>query len=107
MTFILFLVWGIGSVLIYGGVLIQRQSRYRMHQGDRRTSVRREARADRNTAIGLFLTAVGSLLATAFVIFGEPGQGPRVLAISLALGAFLGVGITMLLEGPNGDGEPL
>ena len=104
--FVLFLVWGIGAVLVYAGVLLQRRARWHLHRHDRRRGVRDDARADYRTAIGLFLTALGAMLSTAFVIFGENGSGPRVLAVSLSLGAFLGVGIIMLLEGGTVDTDP-
>jgi hypothetical protein len=102
-AFVLFLVWGIGAVFVYGGVLFQRRARWHLHKHDRRKGVRDDARGDYRTAVGLFLTAVGAMLATAFVLFGEYGSGPRVIAISLSLGAFLGVGIIMLLEGGTVD----
>lgn len=104
--FIFFLVWGIGAVAVYSGVLLQRRARWHLHRHDRRRGVREDARGDYRTAIGLFLTALGAMLATAFVLFGEPGTGPRTLAISLSLGAFLGVGIIMLLEGGTVDTDP-
>jgi len=104
--FIFFLVWGIGAVAVYGGVLTQRRARWHLHRNDRRRGVRDDAKGDYRTAIGLFLTALGAMLATAFILFGEAGSGPRTLAISLALGSFLGVGIVMLLEGGTVDTDP-
>ncbi len=101
--FIFFLVWGIGAVAVYGGVLMQRRTRWHLHRHDRRRGVRDDAKGDYRTAIGLFLTALGAGAATWFVLFGEAGSGPRVFATSLAIGAFLGVGIVMLLEGGTVD----
>ncbi len=84
-------LWGGGTVVAYGRVLYLRRESYRIHR-DRRS------RRDLMAAFGLFLTAVCSGLSIAFVLFGPAGSGPRGFIISVALGAFLAVGILMATE---------
>jgi hypothetical protein len=86
--FIAFLVWGVGTVLVYGFVLYDRIQRF--HQW-------RDARSLRSmlTAVGLFITALGAGIAIALVLFGQPGSGIRGLAVSMSLGAFFATGLIM------------
>ena len=88
---ILGLLWGGGVVWTYGSVLAIRVKANRAHH-DRRT------RRDVNAAIALFITALGSGLATVFVIAGSEGSGMRAFLTALALGSFLGAGLIMRSE---------
>ena len=87
-------LWGGGTVLVYGRVLLIRQQSYRLHR-DRRS------RRDLLAALGLFLVALCSGLSIAVVVFGRNGDGMRSFATALALGAFLAVGILMATEKPE------
>ena len=104
--FAIYLVWGIGTILVYAVVLVRRWLRFQRHRYDRRKAVRRDVRKDVMAGAGLFLTALGSGLAVAFVLFGEPGSGPRSFMIALALGAFTGAGLVMVSE-EDANGEPV
>lgn len=84
--FLAFLVWGFGTVVVYTIVLLQERAQYRLHRDQR-------SRRDMLEAVGLFLTALGSALAIALVLFGEVGTSVRGFSIAIALGAFTGVGI--------------
>jgi hypothetical protein len=86
------LLWGLGTVLIYGAVLVMRVREYRRHH---------DRRSRREVMIGfvLFLTALGSGLAVAFVLFGEAATTLRGISTAIALGAFTGAGLVMLSEG--------
>lgn len=91
MSLLLLLIWGGGTVLAYSVVLRNRRRAFVLHH-DKRS--RRELLA----GAALFLTALSSTLAIVFVLFGQPGSGPRTLVISIALGAFTGAGIVMAQE---------
>ena len=86
--FLAFLVWGVGTVLVYGFVLYDRIQRW--HQW-------RDARSLRSmlTAVGLFMTALGAGLSIGFVLFGESGNSVRSLFVSISLGAFFATGLIM------------
>lgn len=85
------LLWGGGTVLVYAIVLGQRIASWRVHR-DRR------ARRDVMSGFALFLTALGSGAAVAFVLFGDAGQGARGVATAVALGAFTGAGLVLVSE---------
>ena len=84
-------LWGGGTVFAYGRVLLVRRRAYALHH-DRR------ARRDYLSAFGLFIVALLAGSAVGFVLFEEQGQGLRPFVITLALGAFLAVGILMATE---------
>jgi hypothetical protein len=86
------LLWGLGTVIIYAAVLIIRVREFRRH---------RDRRSRREVMIGfvLFLTALGSGMAVAFVLFGEVATTLRGISTAIALGAFTGAGLVMLSEG--------
>lgn len=86
--FLIFLVWGIGTVLVYSIVLRDRWRSWRLHH-DRR------ARRDLLTSVGLFLTALAAAGSIAFVLFGPVGAGIRGLFVALSLGAFFATGLVM------------
>jgi len=86
--FIAFLVWGVGTVIVYGIVLVDRVRRWH-HWRDARS-----ARA-LMTAIGLFLTALCASLAIGFALFGESGSGIRGLLTAVSLGAYFATGVIM------------
>lgn len=90
---IVLLVWGGGTVLAYGRVLLNRTRAYRLHRDSR-------ARRDLASGIALFLTALCSGLSIAFVLFGPAGGGARAFAVAVALGAFFAAGIVMASEKP-------
>jgi hypothetical protein len=81
-----YLVWGVGTTLVYGYVATGSYGDY-VQQRDRRA--RRELIED----VGLFLTAITANLAIVMVLFGEQGGNMRGFLVALSLGAFTGVGI--------------
>jgi hypothetical protein len=91
--YVVFLLWGFGTLAIYTIVVVDRAIRW---------WTARDARARREAlqGVGLFLTAAGSFLAIFVGLFVEPGNGIRTAALGLALGAFTGTGIVML-ESPR------
>jgi hypothetical protein len=88
-----YLVWGVGTLMVYGWVLRRRYQVFRVRP-DRRS--RRELAA----AIALFLVSLAASLAVTFVLFGETGTGIRGLMSAIALGAFTGAGVVMAGEAP-------
>jgi hypothetical protein len=86
--FVAFLVWGVGTVLVYGFVLFDRIQRW--HHW-------RDARSLRSmlTAVGLFLTALGAGLSIGFALFGDNVTGIRGLLTATSLGAFFATGLIM------------
>ncbi len=83
---VVLMLWGGGTVLVYAKALSD-------SYGDFREYHDRRARRDLMADVGLFLTALCSALAVAFVLFGQAGTGVRAFATTIALGAFLGAGI--------------
>ncbi len=88
---VMLIVWGGGTVVTYARVLWLRRRSYTIHH-DRRS------RRDYLTAFGLFLVALTSAMSIAMVLFGEATTGARGFATSVALGAFLAVGLLMATE---------
>ena len=91
---IVLLLWGGGTLAVYGRVLWMRRQAHEQHH-DRRS------RRDYLTAFGFFLVALGSAGSIGFVLFGDVASGPRSFSLALALGSFLGVGIFMATEKPE------
>ena len=85
---VVLLVWGGGTIWAYGDVLINRFHVNRTHHDTR-------SRRELMSGISLFLTALASGIAIAFVLFGPGGTGVRAFAGALALGAFFGNGLVM------------
>src|SRR5262245_321486 len=92
--FLAYLIWGIGTVVIYGAV---------MRHGWRRWRARRDARARRELyeRIARFMVALASLASLTLALFGETGTGLRGLVIALALGAFAASGAIELRDEPT------
>lgn len=86
-----YLVWGIGTTLIYFVVMDRRYRAY-LRRPDAR------ARRELVVCIGLFITALMANLAVLMVLFGTPGTGLRGFFIATSLGAFFAVGIVMLTD---------
>jgi hypothetical protein len=91
LKFAIYVVWGLGTVVVYGIVLRKRRRSYRLHHDAR-------SRRDLISGLALFITSLCSFLAITFVLFGEPGTGIRGLFAATALGAYLGAGIVMASE---------
>lgn len=91
------LIWGGGSVAVWGQVLLDSVRDYRIYGS---TNVR--ARRDLVASSALFITAIASASAIFLVLFGEKGTGLRGFVIALALGAFFAAGF--YLRG-NGRGK--
>lgn len=87
--FAVFLTWGVASTVVWGVVLSDAIGQFRIFN-DKRS--KRELLRDG----ALFVTALGSTLAVAGVLFGEQGTTPRTLALAASLGAFLAAGIVRL-----------
>lgn len=92
------LLWGGGVVILGAIVLVKRWRRFTRHRNDRRRSVRADVRRDVLSGFALFLAAFGSAVATALVLFGEPGTSFRGFFTALALGAFVGALFVMATE---------
>lgn len=92
-----YIIWGVGTTLIYGYVLVRRARSYR-----RRLDTR--SRRELMTAVGLFMTAFAANIAILVVLFGrEAGQDARSFFVALSLGAFFAVGVNLATE----SGEPV
>jgi len=86
-----FAVWGVGTVLVYGFVLIKRRRTWRLHH-DIRSS------RDLVEASALFGVAVSAAISVFMVLFGEAGTGIRPFLVAMSLGCFTGAGIVMATE---------
>lgn len=95
---LILLLWGGGCVLLAARLLSRRVHRFRVHRNDRRKAIRRGVRRDVLSGLALLLTALGSAFATALVLFGQAGSGPRGFATAIALGAFVGALFIMATE---------
>lgn len=91
-----FSIWGLGAVAVFGVHLARERRQYKLHHDSR-------AMRDLLTASGLFLTALASAISVWMVLFGQAGTGLRGLAVAVALGAFLGVGIVLVTTGRKRD----
>ena len=91
---LMLLLWGGGTVGAYGQVFWTRLVIWR-HRRDSR------ARRDLLEAAGLLMTAAGSAASIAVLLMGPAGSGIRGVAVAMALGAFLAVGIFMAQERPK------
>ena len=85
----LFLLWGVGSSVVWVAVLRLSWRSWIAHS-DRRA--KREVLRD----AALVVTAIGSTFAVLGVLFGERGGTPRSIALAVALGTFLAAGIISL-----------
>jgi hypothetical protein len=86
-----YLLWGVGTTLVYGIVLRGRYRAFRVRLDPR-------ARRELMVAFGLFLTALMANLAILLVLFGTPGTGIRGFAVAVALGAFAATGLVMATD---------
>jgi hypothetical protein len=93
---LVFALWGIGTVIVYGDVL---RGRYRAFRAHRDARGRRELYA----AFALFLVAAASALSIFTVLFGPAGTGIRGLVVAISLGAFTAAGL--VLRGERGEPE--
>ena len=89
--YIAFVIWGIGTVLVYGFVLYKRRHTWALHHDIRSARDLVEAGA-------LFLVAIASAAAIFMVLFGEAGVGLRPFFTAVALGSFTGAGLVMATE---------
>jgi hypothetical protein len=81
-----FMIWGLGTVIVWGDVLRKRRRRLRQFHDVR-------ARRDFLEGLGLFLVAFSSAVSIWMVLFGQAATGLRGLAIAVSLGAFFAVGL--------------
>lgn len=86
-----YLVWGVGTLIVYSIVLVRRRRAYLLHHDAR-------SRRDFIEGLALFMTSMASALAIAFVLFGEAGTGLRGLFAAIALGMFSTAGLVMATE---------
>ena len=86
-----YVIWGLGTVAVYGVVLVRRYAEY---------GQRRDARAKRELmeSIASFITSLAALLAITLVLFGPSGTGIRGTFTAIALGAFFAAGLIQALE---------
>ena len=85
-----FLLWGGGTLIVYGIVLWRAIIRWNIH---------RDVRARRELVIrlSLFITAFAAACSIAFVLF-DGASTIRAFLVALSLGAFSGAGIVMASE---------
>lgn len=84
-----FLLWGLGTVMLYSVNLSREVREWSLHRDRRGTR-------DALVAICLFLCALASCLSVATLLFGTQGDPIRRALGALALGAFTGVGVVMV-----------
>lgn len=85
---IFFGVWGIGTLVVYGIVIVYRWKIWRHHH-DRRSF------RDFLEGFALWLVAFGASAAVAAVVLDPDASTLRGFLNSLALGAFFGAGVIM------------
>lgn len=86
-----YLVWGVGTVIVYLVVLYRRRIAYaRLHT--------RKALQDLVSSFALFITALCSFLAITGVFFTEMGAGIRGFFVAIALGAFFASGLIQMRD---------
>lgn len=90
-----YVIWGVGTVLVYGIVLGRRRLAYLR----KRT---RRSRQDLLSALGLFVTSLCAFLAITAVFWSPAGQGARGFFVAVALGAFFAAGVVKLREDIDG-----
>lgn len=88
---IFFGVWGIGTLLVYGIVIVYRWRIWRHHH-DRRSF------RDFLEGFALWLVAFGASAAVASVLMYPDASTIRGFLNSLALGAFFGAGVVMATD---------
>ena len=93
--FVVFLLWGVGTVLVYLIVLYKRRRAYArvLARNDRRRGELARALQDLISAFALFLTALCSFLAITAIFFGPIGTGARGFLVAIALGSFFAAGL--------------
>ena len=94
---VFWVVWGVGTVLVYGALFFRRYRIFRKHQEPR-------ARRDLMEAFGLFLVALAAFLGISAALFGPPGQGWGRLMFAISSGAFFIVGVYAVMEREPSDG---
>jgi hypothetical protein len=90
-------VWGVGTVLVYGALFARRYRIFRKHQEPR-------ARRDLMEAFGLFLVSVAAALGITAALFGPTGQGWGRLMFAVSSGVFFVVGLYSVMEREPIDG---
>lgn len=89
---VFWIVWGVGTVVVYGLLLRRRRKHYLRHR-DRR------AFRDQTASLGYFLIAVLAFLGITFALFGEiGGRTLGGLLFAVASGGYFIVGLYSLLE---------
>ena len=101
-----YILWAVGSVLVWGRVFLLEYRRYdelpayeRRRMANGRTSlaaVRSRVFRELVSDFALFLVALASAVSLIILVIGPEMSGPRGFALALALGAFLGAGIVRL-----------
>ena len=86
---IVLLVWGGGTVAMYGIVFLDRLRSWRAHH-DRRSM------RELLTSLGLFLTALAAGLSIALVLYSPAGSDLRHFFSAVSLGSFAAVGALMV-----------
>ena len=87
-------VWGVGTPLVYGLLMRKRGMIYRIHR-DRR------ALRPAIEAIGLFIVSLAAAVGVTVALFA-PGTGLARIFSAVACGAFFAVGVYALMETPDG-----
>jgi hypothetical protein len=85
---VMYAIWGLGVVVLYGRVLWGRRRLWKARHTAR-------ARRDLIVAFSLFLTALAASAAIFAVLFGPLGTGVRGFFVAVALGAFFAAGLVM------------
>ena len=97
--FLAFLVWGVGTIIVYTVVLYDRVKSWHYWRDER-------ALRSMLTAVGLFITALCAGASVGLALFVQAGTGIRGLLVAISLGAFFATGLIMATNRRDRGTEP-
>ena len=97
---IAYVIWGIGTLVVYSIVAIKRYRANKLHHDKR-------SRRELEKAVALWVVAFGAFLAITLILFGEAGTGVRGVVVAVCLGAFFSAGVIMAGEESDTRDEPV